>query len=196
MTSNNNERNSESIFNSSAHQEVPIISKEVPMPTTAGSTNFIEGLLSKLIKNPKDLLFSNKKGNVTNIIEQNIDFFEALVKLKFRLVMQDDGFIIVNPDNTMSGKVTFLKNNESKFDDNAQILFNQIANLIINNDGLETMIDAYEKDNFYPVGELVKETITYNGKEIEVMAGTLMNPKKETKKVYFYKGKEVFPDQK
>ena len=95
----------------------------------------------------------------------------------------------------LKGKITFDKNQNAVFDEDTMRIFRIIANIIHNSNGLEDVINEYEKLGFYPIGELEQQTITVEGQQREVMAGILQNQQGEQKKIYFSNGKEVFPDK-
>ena len=192
-----NNYNSDSIFSSelknNSDTTVPIMPPDIPKPSRE-SAGMLEGLVDRLIKKPlKDSANKKEKTEFEKVVKENEELFKILMKYGCELVMQEDGAIINYPKMKLSGKI-IVKNNKVEFDEDVKKIFQYIAQFEVQSGNLEQMIDSYEEQEFYPVGELEKQTVTYQGKEVEVMVGTLMNTKKETKKVYFYRGKEITPD--
>lgn len=95
----------------------------------------------------------------------------------------------------LKGKITFDKNQNAVFDEDTMRIFRIIADIIKSSNSLEDVINEYEKQGFYPVGDLEQQTITVEGQQREVMAGTLQNQQGEQKKIYYANGKELFPDE-
>ena len=92
----------------------------------------------------------------------------------------------------LSGKIITNENNEMEFDEDAEQILRYISQIIVSSNNMEDSLDYMEQNGFYPVGELEKHKAIIEGKECEVLVGTLKNDKGETKQVYYYNGKEVF----
>ena len=191
-----NNYNPDSIFSSELRNNsdatIPIMPRDIPKPTRE-ATGVLEGLVDRLVKKPlKKSAEKKEQDRFESVIKENEELFLILSKYGCNIVMESDGIIINYPKMDLSGKFT-LNNDTAEFDENAKKIFQYIAQFEVQSGKLEQIIDSYEAQQFYPTGNLEKQTITYEGKEIEVMVGTFMNPQKEVKKVYIYNGKEIFP---
>ena len=176
-----NNYNPDSIFSAELRNNsdatIPIMPPEIPKPTreTAG---MLEGLVDRLVKKPlKKSAEKKEKERFESVIKENEKLFLILSKYGCDIVIEADGIIINYPKMNLSGKLT-LKNDTAEFDENAKKIFQYIAQFEVQSGKLEQIIDSYEAQQFYPTGNLEKKTITYEGKEIEVMVGTFMNPQK------------------
>ena len=192
-----NNYNSDSIFSSelknNSDTTVPIMPPDIPKPSRE-SAGMIEGLVDRLIKKPlKDSANKKEKTELEKVVKENEELFKILMKYGCELVMQEDGAIINYPKMKLSGKI-IVKNNQVEFDEDVKKIFQYIAQFEAKSGNLEQIIDSYEAQQFYPTGNLEKQTVTYQGKEVEVMVGTFMNPQKKIKKVYIYNGREIFPE--
>ena len=60
---------------------------------------------------------------------------------------------------------------------------------------IEDILNKYEEQEFYPIGEIEKVKVKFKGQEIEASKGTLANPKGEKRTILFYRGYEIKPDE-
>ena len=194
-----NHKYSDSIFNTpdTSYPTVPIVPKDVPLPSRESSPKIADEIFEKLIKKPLNKAAEKQyKNQIGKMVKENEEIFAIFIKYGCMMTMAEDGVIIEYPPFKLSGKVTIKENEPAVFDDGAMAIFQQLAKLIAHNDKIEDFVNSYEEQGYYPVGDLEKETVVYKGQNVEVLKGVLANPDKKLKKyVYFYKGREITPDK-
>ena len=155
-----------------------------------------ESFVEKFIEEPKrrkeqkDFIESGQK--MLGEYEDILTFFHDAGCL---IVLNDNYIELEYPQLNLKGTITF-KDGQPEFDDTTNKIMNHLSNMVINTNKLDDIINKHEDEGFYPVGDLAKETIILNGESAEVLAGEMMNKQGQTKKVYYYQGKEVQPDKK
>lgn len=196
MGFNDNNFNNDSIFNSPELQPGYDYNAVNPQPTVGqGLAKFIDKVVNKFIEEPKAKRETrNLQKLADELFAENGEVLKVFYDFGCNIVFKDDFIELQYPQLDLVGKIT-IENDEAVFDETTQKIMEQLSKLVYNTSKLGDVINDYETQEFYPVGELVKRPITLNGKEVEVMTGMLVNPKGETKQVYYYKGKEVHPDE-
>lgn len=192
-----------SIFdgNKGNYSNVPIAPENIPMPAANQvNNNFVGTLVDKFMNSSKDkqnveqAFIKDQSLQLKKIIEDNKEIFEIFAKYDCKMSIVENGIVVEYPSLNMTGKMTIKEDGTGEFDEDAMKIFEHLAKLIVRSEKMNSDIDKYEAEGFYPVGDLISEKITYKGQEIDVMVGMLANPKGETKKVYFYRGKEIHPE--
>lgn len=199
MVFNNNENNynnNESIFSdpSLKAQEYPQlpVSQEPQLAETL--LNFFDQFVNKFIEEPKR---KNELKKFQNQAESILSPHEEILKIFYNfgcnLQLSEKYIDVEYPQLNLKGRIT-IDNNEVEFDDTAKKIMEHLAKLINNTNSMGGILDKYEQDKYYPASDLERKTIILEGKETEVLSGTMMNKQGLTKQVYYYKGKEVTPD--
>ncbi len=198
---NKNFGENESIFSDSSSftqgftNPVPdaVLNKSAPERKTGG---FLSKIVKKFIDagqpSEEDVKFRKE---LIKLAKENEDIFEVFNQFGCKLEYQKGCIILKCPQLKLDGKITIKEDNTAEFDENTQRIMSHLASLVSNTNNLTLIVNEYEKQGFYPSGDLVKETVTYQGKSVEVLAGILQNKKGETKKMYYYKGQEITPDE-
>ena len=88
-----------------------------------------------------------------------------------------------------------IKNDIAEPDENCKKLFQLISTIIAGGYRIEDILNKYEEEDFYPIGEITPIKIKYKGNEITASKGLLANPQGEIKTIIFYKGYEIKPDE-
>lgn len=202
MSHDNNKFNgSDSIFNDSSVFPQGF-TNPVPQPASAqpvnseGGGNFFVNLINKFVGNiPKKEEDIELQKQLVKFAKDNEDILEVFNKFDCKMEYGKDGIKLICPQLKIEGKITVKEDKTAEFDDNASRIMNHLANLVSGTNGLNMIVNEYEKQGFYPIDDLVKETVIYQGNSVEVMTGTLKNKQGETKKIYYYKGAEITPDE-
>ncbi len=194
---NNNQNINDSIFTDTSQiegrQAFPV------EETTKRGENIIiklfESFVEKFIDEPK------RKKEIQNYIKsgtETLSEFEDILTLFHdtgcNIIVKDNLIELEYPVLNLKGTIT-LKDGEAVFDEVTNKILAHISAVIVNTNKLDDILNSYEEEGFYPVGDLTKKTIILNGKQTEVLLGEMMNKKGETRNVYYYKGKEVTPDK-
>lgn len=167
------------------------------------SNNFIYNIIDSISDKLEEFAKKNKTDReikaLKKFAENKLAGREAVLKLfkafDCHLTVMDKCVEFSCKQLNMTGKITFDKNQKAIFDETTINIFRTIAEIISNSNSLEDVIDKYEEQGFYPIGNLEKQTVTVDGKPKEVMVGTLQNQQGEQKKIYYSEGKEIFIDE-
>ncbi len=185
-----------SIFNDPSLQET-YPQNDVPPKTSSanGLLNMYETFVEKFIEEPKKKYeHKNLQKYAKNHLAEQEEILKIFYSFGCNIILSEGLISIEYPQLNIVGKIT-VNGKDAEFDDNAKKIMKHLATLINNSNDFGHIMDNYEQENFYPVGELENEKVKINGVEQNVLAGTLMNKQGETKKVYYYKGKEITPDK-
>ena len=199
MVFNNSDESDQSgsIFNSPELNEPyaqPYYVNQPQPQQGSGLVDMFNNFVDKFIDEPKkkkELLKLQKEA------QDKLGEHEEILKIFYNygcnLKLYDGYMIVEYPPLNLMGSIKFTENG-AEFDENANKIMEQLAKLLTTTNEFGSQMDNYEQEEFYPVGELEQVTIKLNGEEVKARCGTLMNKQGETKKVYYYKGKEVKPD--
>lgn len=170
-----------------------VLNKPVPEQKEGG---FLSKIVKKFIEagQPSEADIQFRK-ELIKLAKENEDIFEVFNQFGCKLVYQKGCIVLKCPQLKLEGKITIKEDNTAEFDENTKRIMSHLANLVSNTNNLTLIVNEYEKQGFYPSGDLIKETIIYQGQSVEVLAGLLQNNKGETKKMYYYKGQEITPDE-
>lgn len=197
---NNNDENfqSESIFQSAKNYEENI--QKYP-EQYSGESN---GLFSKLVRtvteklNEYDTQKETKKfqETVQNALESDKDTIELLAKCGCKIQFTSNNKLLIRCDKyNLMGTIDMAAEGLDKLDDGAKKIIRILYEVKTGSENMEDCIDKLEAEGFYPVGNLEKKEMMLEGKKCTVLAGTFQNNARETKKLYFYHGKQVFPEE-
>ena len=189
---NNNFADNGSIFSTPAQNMSMPASQDAPPMKSGAVMKFMDTLMSKFGDEPKpkeDIKKLVKEAE--DLFKENEEIFHIMYQFGCNIEVAEGYVEFQYPALDLVGRLTFEKDKEPVLDENAQKIMEHLAVLIQNSNGMDAMINSYEEEEFYPVGDLEKQVLTINNQQYEVMVGTLMNPKGETKKVYYQNGKDV-----
>ena len=122
-----------------------------------------------------------------NFIKLLYDFGCVMIYKKDCIELQCDKF-------KLKGKIITESDGTILFDENSQKILYNISEIMKHSNNVDNIIDNNEAEGFYPVGNLEKKKVIYQGKEVEAFCGTLMNSLGQTKQIYYYNSKEITPD--
>ncbi|MCD8377442.1 MAG: hypothetical protein LUB59_01490 [Candidatus Gastranaerophilales bacterium] len=128
------------------------------------------------------------------LLKNDIDILKLLSSFGCIFVYNQDYMELRCEQFNLTGKINTNTDGKLTFDDTAIKILYMITDIIEKTNNIDSIIDSHEQDGFYPVGELTKQKIMLDGKECEVLTGKLSNNNGETRQIYYYNGKEVFPD--
>jgi len=183
------------LINPTPVQQPP--AQEEKKPTDLLS-NLIRHITSKIIDPETGQSIKEQKKLqkiIEKVVEEHGDLLQIFEDFGAKLIYKEEKTVeIVVPKFGMTGEMRTDENGEIILDDNAKEIFTKMAHYVNSVNSFEFSMHMYEQLGFYPVGELVAETITYKGKELKVQKGVLMNDKGESKNIYIYKGQELILD--
>jgi len=183
--------NNESIFSTlqeSQNQQIQSELSDIRIHDNNIIKKFFEAVSEKL----NEFKLQKTQKDIEKIFSEVGPFLRFLYDYGCTAELKNDGIIIVCESLNKKGTLTVNKDKSVELDDDAKEIFNHVANLINKTNSLTEILNKYEEQGFYPVGELKTEKAIIDDKECEVLVGTLENDKKETKTIYYYNGKEVF----
>lgn len=188
-----NFNNDESIFEDSSSTQDRMESlkadlKEIPVENNSVITKFFDSIAVKL----QDNKLKKLQNEAEEMFKDTSSFLELLCNFGCFLEYNKDFIEISCKNIDKKGKILISKKKEIEFDDGAKEILSHIATLINRTDALHDIINKYEQQGFYPVGELEKENAIINGKECVVLTGVLENDRHEQKRIYYYNGQELF----
>jgi len=192
---NDNFNNNESIFGDgfpSYSTKVPK-SYELPQLITPQTSGIMDAMV-KILGDTKNKLDASKfRKQLDKLIKQNQDLFDTFEKYGCKLIINENEVAVEYPKVNLKGQFTLNEDGTSEPDENAKQILKYITKKILNSEKMSGMIDDYDEEGFYPVGELRRGIGILDGKEVTMFSGILINAQGETKAVYFLNGKEVFP---
>lgn len=191
----------ESIFEDS--EVSASIGRNKYLDDTKGLENFQDNsIISKFFNTLSNVL--NEDENTKNIkkiqkfadkiFKDNEDFIKLLHDFNCVMVYKENYIELQCDKFKLKGKILIESDGNMLFDENAQRILYNISEIMKHSNNVDSILDNNEKDGFYPVGNLEKTKIIYQGKEVEAFCGTLMNKLGQTKQIYYYNSKEVIPD--
>ena len=197
---NENSQMSGSIFST------PGINNPQPMPQPADIKPERQDFFSSLIKQFTSIIIAPETGQdrreqrklqkiADKIEEDSGDLIQVMKEFGAKLVYKPDSIDIIVSRLGLMGKLTTDENGELVLDEYAKEIFSLMAKYINDRNSFDSTMNTYEEMGFYPVGELKKETITYKGRELDVLKGILANNQGEQKIVYMYNGHEIILDK-
>jgi len=194
---NDNLFQNESIFQSAKNFEDSMSAnlKQQAQPQNTGLLGkFVKTITNKL--NEYDEYRDNKKlqSQIGKIFEKEEKTLELLMNFGCKLEYNGPTKINIIWDKyKLKGQINLDSKCSEPFDAEAKKILGIIVNTILSSNNMENTIDRLEAEGFYPVGELENQTAILENKEVEVLIGTFENSAGETRKIYYYNGKEVFP---
>ena len=167
------------------------------------SNNFIFNIIDSISEKLGDIAAKNKSEKEQKEIQKfaqnkfagREEIIKLFVSFGCHLTIMRDYVELYCEQFDIRGKITFGKDGQVVFDDNTIQIFRIISEIVSNSNSLEDIIDSYEKIGFYPVGALEKQMLNVEGQEVEVLVGVLENQQGTQKKIYYYDGREIFPEQ-
>ena len=184
--------NNESIFTSLNNQ--PNLSgfqdnlQNVQIRSNSVIGNFIDSISNKI----EEFKALKLQKEAQKVFEETGPFLRLLNEYGCVVELKPDCINVDCVPLKRKGVISIKEDKSLEYDDDMKYIFSHIANLINRSDSLSDIITKYEEQGFYPIGELTKEKAIINGKECEVLVGTLENLQKEQKTIYYYEGQELF----
>ena len=198
MVLNNNDdlNQSGSIFNSNElREDYPQQPDYAVQPQVSSKIiDIFNRFVDKFIDEPKKQReLRNFQKRAEDILSEHEEVLKIFYNYGCNIIIRDNFLTVEYPPLNLSGNIIFTDNGV-EFDANTNKIMEQLAKLVMATNAFGSQMDDFEKQEFYPVGELEQVSIKYNNEEITALCGTLMNKQGETKKIYYYKGKEITPD--
>lgn len=172
--------------------------QNVPMPEMPQQQNLLGSFINN-IKNKLDEVKHQKsieqlEITLNNFVDENTETLLILKSFGCKLTIKSPEIIEISSEEFKISGYMYIKNNSVDMDEDAEKLFNIISQIISGGYRIEDILNKYEKEEFYPIGEIEQVPIIYKGTEITASRGRLANPKGEIKTILFYKGYEILPD--
>ena len=187
--------NNESIFDISREETKPVLNPKPTEHDGGGLSDMLNKLSSTLLKGMKADKNTIKQEDFDKFIAQNGEFLFMLTSCDCKIKFTDKYLELQCEPLNLTGKIFMGTKDQFQPDENATKIFKYIANIANKMNGMELTMNRLEKEGFFPVGELKKQTVNVEGKPTEVMVGTLKNDKGETRTIYFNNGTEITPDK-
>lgn len=164
------------------------------LPQSGFFDNFIQGIKDKIDENKNKQMVKELEKSLDSFAENNAETLLILKSFGCRINVRTTNLVEISSDEF--GLTGFIKceNGDAELDENCKKIFQIISTIISGGNRIEEVLNTYEEKEFYPIGEIVQETITYQGSEITVSKGMLANPQGEFKTIYFYRGYEIIPE--
>lgn len=183
-----------SIFNSPELNEPPLPAEQEPV--SSGILDAFNTFVEKFVEEPKKKLELKKiQKQADKLLKPQEEILKIFYSFGCNIYMNDDSIDIEYPKLNLKGKITIV-GDKAEFDETTNQIMEHLAKLVDGTNNFGNFMDKYEDEDFYPVSDLEREEILYNGNKITALTGTLMNKQGQTKQVYYYKGKEIEPDEK
>ena len=195
---NDNNSMEGSIFNDPALKAEftqPIMPVEPPSQPAVNVMKFFDSLVNKLVDEPKqkgEIKKLSKEGAA--MLQEHEEVLKIFYEFGCNIVLRDGEIEIECPPINVVGIITVHEDGTTEFDDATNQIMEYLSKMIVGSNNMNISINKYEDEGFYPVGELEKVVIKYKGQDVEALCGILQNDQGQTKKIYYYKGKEVTPD--
>lgn len=187
-----------SIFEDLKNQAAPPPPMEIPpMPAPPQESllgNFINSVKNKLEEAKLKRLEDKNFEDLNNLVDTNSETLIILKSFGCKITVRATNLVEVDCDEFQLKGFMHINDDGVEMDENCQQIFKTISEIISGGYRIDEILSKYESEEFYPYGEIEQITITYKGQEIKASKGTLMNPKGETKRIIFYKGYEILPD--
>ncbi len=196
---NFNEENN-SIFDSPSlndNQSFSPMLKELPEVTQQGGVldAFFNKIKSKIDDAKKEVEDEKLTKNLEKMAEDNSEILLILKSFGCTMtVVELDKVLFKSDELNLSGYAT-IKDGVAEMDEDCKQLFDVIAQIITGGYRIDEVLAKYEKQEFYPIGEIRPVEINYKGTKITASQGTLANPQGEFKTILFYKGYEILSDE-
>lgn len=187
-----------SIFEDLKNQAATSPPTEIPsMPAPPQESllgNFINSVKNKLEEAKLKKLEDKTFEDLNKLVDTNSETLIILKSFGCKIIVRAINLVEVNCEEFQLKGFMHLNDDGVEMDENCKQIFKTISEIISGGYRIDEILSKYESEEFYPYGEIEQITITYKGQEIKASKGTLMNPKGETKRIIFYKGYEILPD--
>ncbi len=186
-----------SIFDDLKNQAATPPQMEIPpVPAQQESLlgSFINSVKNKLDEAKQKKLEDKNFEELNNLVDTNSETLIILKSFGCKITLRALDLIEVDCDEFKLKGFMQIKDEKVEMDENCQQIFRTISEIISSGYRIDEILSKYESEEFYPYGEIEQIKVTYKGTEIKASQGTLMNPKGETRKIIFYRGYEITPD--
>lgn len=182
-------------LNNNSGMSVP---QDIPVHELPPQQNFFGSFINSVKNKLEEVQFkknSEKLGmQLQQLVDENTETLLILKSFGCQLTVISAGTVEISSEEfNITGHIYTTEDNV-EIDEECEKLFSIISTIISGGYRIEDILNKYEQEEFYPYGEIEQIPVTYKGTEIKASKGTLMNPKGEIKKIIFYKGYEITPD--
>lgn len=172
--------------------------QNIPMPEMPQQSNllgsFINNIRNKLVEAKQQKTSESLGADLQNLVDENTETLLILKSFGCKITIKSLEIIeILSEEFHISGYM-YIKDGNVDMDDECKKLFDIISQIISGGYRIEDILNKYEQEEFYPIGEIEQVPVIYKGTEINASRGRLANPKGEIRTVLFYRGYEIIPD--
>lgn len=157
--------------------------------------NFINGIKNKINEKKKAKEEEKFHNDLTEMFEKNTETMLILKSFGCKMTLRNINLMEIRSDELNIVGFMKLENGNAEPDEECKKLFEIISKIISGGYRIDDILNKYEKQEFYPIGEIEKVKVKFQGQEIEASKGTLANPKGEKRTILFYRGYEITPDE-
>lgn len=184
----------ENINNNSMSNPAELNIPELPQEgSLLGS--FINGIKNKVNEKKKEKAEQKLNNDLTEMVEENAETMLILKSFGCKMTLKNIHLMEISSDELNIIGFMKLENGKAEPDAECKKLFEIISTIISGGYRIEDILNKYEEQEFYPIGEIEKVKVKFKGQEIEASKGTLANPKGEKRTILFYRGYEIKPDE-
>lgn len=192
----NSENNS--IFEGLNNNSGMSMPQNIPMPENQPQQNLLGNFINS-VKNKLDEAKQKKESEqleeqLTQILNENSEILLILKSFGCRLNIKSLNMVeIISDEFHLNGHI-YINNENVEMDEECKKLFHIISTVVNGGYRIEDILNKYEEEDFYPIGEIEQIPVIYKGTEIQASRGRLANPKGEIRTIIFYRGYEIQPD--
>lgn len=157
--------------------------------------NFINGIKNKVNEKKKEKAEQKLNNDLTEMVEENTETMLILKSFGCKMTLKNIHLMEISSEELNIIGFMKLENGKAEPDAECKKLFEIISTIISGGYRIEDILNKYEEQEFYPIGEIEKVKVKFKGQEIEASKGTLANPKGEKRTILFYRGYEIKPDE-
>lgn len=157
--------------------------------------NFINGIKNKVNEKKKEKAEQKLNNDLTEMVEENTETMLILKSFGCKMTLKNIHLMEISSEELNIIGFMKLENGKAEPDAECKKLFEIISTIISGGYRIEDILNNYEEQEFYPIGEIEKVKVKFKGQEIEASKGTLANPKGEKRTILFYRGYEIKPDE-
>lgn len=172
--------------------------QNMPMPAPTQQQNILGNFLNS-VKNKLDEVKQKKESQefeeqLNQIFNENTEILLILKSFGCKLNIKSLNMVEIHSDEfNLSGHI-FINDENVEMDEDCKKLFKIISEIVNGGYRIEDILNKYEAEEFYPIGEIEQVSVLYKGTEIKASRGRLANPKGEIRTITFYRGYEIKPD--
>jgi len=157
--------------------------------------NFINGIKNKVNQKKKEKEEQKLHNDLAEMFEENTETMLILKSFGCKMILRNINLMEISSEELNIIGFMKLEDGKAEPDEECKKLFEIISTIISGGYRIEDILNKYEEQEFYPIGEIEKVKIKFKGQEIEASKGTLANPKGEKRTIVFYRGYEITPDE-